>query len=382
MNNRLRIGFDATWIARYEKSGVGYYIEALIKAIAVNYPGIELIGFYFSGKDTAPPTVKAPNLHFIRNRFWSQKTINLLRRLGIEIPCELFIGKRVNFFIFPSYLSHPSLRGTPSAVIIHDLAFIDMPETVSKRNRQTLVNLVPRSLRRCSFVITNSNVTKKRIKDYYNVSKEIVVIDVPPSVGEAIKQPGKAMLREFNIHKKYLFFIGNIEPRKNILRIIEAYSRLEQKLRSKYSLVLAGGAGWNNDEIIKRIKELQNEGIDIILTGYVNNSQRQLLYQYATVFVFPSLYEGFGMPVLEAMYYNLPVITSDIPVLREVCGNAALYCNPLNVDDISSKLTEILEDPKLRQYLVNKGRANLKKFSWQDNAAIIYEHISQVVKNE
>jgi len=176
-----------------------------------------------------------------------------------------------------------------------------------------------------------------------------------------------------------VLFLGNIEPRKNLAGLLEAYALLPEDLRTTYNLVIAGGKGWKDESILDKLARLKSQGLNIVQTGYVSEEQKAALYQEATVFVLPSLYEGFGMPLLEAMSCDTPVLASDIPVFREVAGDAALYCNPMESKDIASKLEQLLLDSHLQRDLATRGRKRLDDFSWQATTEKIYQAIRKEV---
>jgi alpha-1,3-rhamnosyl/mannosyltransferase len=180
---------------------------------------------------------------------------------------------------------------------------------------------------------------------------------------------------EMGITGKYVLFLGNIEPRKNIVRLVRAYENLPVTLRNKYSLVLAGGVGWNNDEIAKTIENSVASGHKVITTGYVSEKQRASLYKNASVFAFPSLYEGYGLPVLEAASYGVPVVASDLSVLREVMGQGAAYCDPMKTSSITETLRAVLESKAVRARLVDGGSAAVSDKSWDRVAKSIYKRI-------
>jgi glycosyltransferase involved in cell wall biosynthesis len=377
MKRSIRLGFDATWQQKDQKSGVGFYTEYLVESLATNYPEqLELIGYYYrSPGKTYRSAVTHPNLTYRSSPGWLLKVVNVLRRFSIEIPFELLLRKRVDFMIFPAYISQPSLFGSPSAVAIHDLAYIDMPETVSERNRADLVRFVPRSIARASFIITDSEWSKQRIITAYNTVKPVIATPIPPLA----VQPSKLvdLAATFGVSGRFILVFGTVEPRKNIVRTLNAYAALPAEQRKTFALVLAGGAGWNDKAIGSRIAELQAAGLTIHVTGYVSEVEKGCLFASASIFMMCSLYEGFGIPLLEAMAHETPVLASDIAVFREVCGEAALYCNPLDTTSMTDALSTILRDGKLRSHLVKAGSRNIQRFYWTKNAELLYEQIVQ-----
>lgn len=374
MKTRITIGFDATWLQNGHKSGVGYYTDYITKAMAEAYPQeLTLVGHYYLAHGAKPIVSGLPNLTYTSTPARMLKFINLARRLGLEVPFELLLRRRVNFMFFPAYISHPSVFGTKSATAIHDLAFIDMPESVSDRNRRDLVRFVPKSIKRASLIATDSSWSKHRIAEQYKTKKPILATPLPPiRASEAVRTN---VAERFQLTGSYILVFGTLEPRKNILNTVRAYASLPEDIRSTYSLVLAGGKGWNDAVITQYIDDLRSRGINIHTTGYVSDDEKEALYYGASVFMMCSFYEGFGMPLLEAMAHGVPVLASDITVFKEVCEASALYCDPHDPEDIATNLTKLLVDQALQDKLCKLGYKNLLRFSWPDNAKVLYDAI-------
>ena len=169
--------------------------------------------------------------------------------------------------------------------------------------------------------------------------------------------------------------MGTIEPRKNIERIVKAFKRYKKEINDDLKLVIVGKKGWKYDNIMKLIESM---GTDIIITGYIDEEDKVPIYKLAQIFVFPSLYEGFGMPVLEAMAAGVPLITSNVSSLPEVAGDAAILVDPLSEDEIFEAYKKILSDEKLKREMVQKGLEQAKKFEWKKSVEMlekIYEEI-------
>lgn len=162
--------------------------------------------------------------------------------------------------------------------------------------------------------------------------------------------------------------MGTLEPRKNVEVLIDAYRKLYNSTTfTTYNMVIAGDKGWKSDKLVALINN--TPGVEYV--GYVDETKKTELYQNAALFVFPSLYEGFGLPVLEAMAFGVPVIASNRPSLGEVCGNAAYYVNPNNVADLAGVMKLVLADDKLRQEMSWKGIVQAQKFNWEDSARLL-----------
>jgi len=378
---KLRIAFDARAAARPNKAGVGYYASSVIQALNDHYGDrVELVGHYYQSAgqpDLAPPIGKA--ISYRVSRILPEKLVNLLRRMHIEIPFEFLVGTKADVFFFPDFLTHPSSHHTPTVVTIHDTAYLAMPETVSPRNRDDLTRFVPASIHRAQIVTTISNATREQLIEAYRTDKPIVVTHLAPTV--PAKDPrGLQRLAEINLHGRFILFTGTLEPRKNIEGLIKAYRALPDNLRQEYSLVLAGGSGWNNQGIEKAIEKARAAGEHVITPGYVDAPLRQALFEAATLFVWPSFNEGFGMPPLEAMAAGTPVLVSDIPVLKEVCGTAAAYCDPHDPKDIAKHMQKLLQDSGARKRLSAEGAKHARQFSWEKVAQVLFESFQAAAK--
>lgn len=384
-NRKIKILFDAGPLVNGNLSGVGKYTQGIISELAENYPKeLELVGHYFDflGKKDLSSLPQAQNIRYRKTIVLPGKVFNLLRRHGIWIPFELLVKERGDFHLFPGFIGWPSLFRTPSAPVIHDITYLEFPQYVSDKARYTLQKLVKPNIDRASFVITVSESSKAGInKAYGPLLKTILVEHIPPVGLVEISEPeATKAIKDLGIDQPYILFLGNIEPRKNLVGLIDAYSQLPEAVRNKYALVLAGGSGWKNEEILQKINDLRNSGSKIYKTGYVSDKQRAALYMRATVFVLPSHYEGFGMPLLEAMTYQTPMLVSNIAALKEVAQDSALYCDPNSPQDIANRLKQLLDDKTLQKQLISKGNERLRDFSWEKVTKDLYEQIVKAVK--
>ena len=384
VTTKITVGFDATPLTLGAKSGVGHYSLGLLTAMAERYPeNLEIVAHFFDFGSKVDITLlpQATNIRYVRTTWAPRQLFYMLRRLTVPIPYEWFLKRQVDFHLFPNFIGWPSLHKTPSATVVHDLYYLEHPKQVSRLNQFDLRRLVPKTLQRSAFVVAISQATKQALQSAYpELHKPIVVSHVPPvSLPAVTANESVRLVKQFGIAGKFVLFLGNVEPRKNLVGLLEAYELLPEKICSEYVLVIAGGKGWNDEPILNKLASMKAAGLNIVQTGYVSEKQKVALYQEATVFVLPSLYEGFGMPLLEAMSYNTPVLASDIPVFREVAGDAALYCNPLESNDIAIKLEQLLRDTQLQQELATRGRKQLSNFSWKVTAETMYNAISREV---
>lgn len=377
----ITVLFDANPIAQSGKSGVGYYTYRLIDALARNYPDeLKLVGHYydFLGRKGNPELPQYPNLSYRTTKLVPGKVFNGLRRkLHIETPLELLARARGDVLLFPNFALSPSLYGKPRIGAIHDLYYLDRPDHIQAKNLDFLRQYVPKTAKQADLILTVSHFSKQTlVKEFAVDPDKVLVTHVPPHPQPPMaKTEAQKVLAKMKVTKKFILAVGTLEPRKNFTQLIAAYGLLPEKLRDEYSLIIVGGGGWSNMDLLEAADNAQEQGLDVIMPGYVTEEQKAALYASAEAVVVPSLYEGFGMQLLEAMEVSAPVIASDIPVFREVAGDAALYVDPLNAQSIADGMAKVLTDAKLHKQLATKGLKRLTTYSWDAIAADVYKGI-------
>lgn len=380
---KIKILFDAGPLVNGNKTGIGRTTEGLILALAHEYPELELVGHYFDflGSKQNPELPHAPNIRYRRTVLIPGRIVNMLRRLKIWIPFELLVKERGDFHLFPAFIGWPSLFKTPSAPFLHDITFIDYPEYVNGPARFDLKTIMPGTVRRSSFIITNSESSKVGLSRVYDLSNIPVLVEhIPPvNVVSITAKDAAARVAKLGIKGPYLLFFGTIEPRKNLVGLLRAYELLDASVRDTYSLVLGGGKGWHDTEIIDALQSLQKSGANVYQTGYVSDEDRAALFMQAAVYILPSHYEGFGMQLLEAMFYHSPMLLSDIPVLHEVAKDSAFYCGT-SPEAIAENITRLLSDDKLLNSKASIGVRRLQDFSWKIVAQEIYGQIEESIR--
>ncbi len=383
LDRHIRILFDAHALLG-QKTGVGYYTNSLIVALAQQYPDtLELIGYYhnFLYRKKAPSLPTAPNIHYRRVAFMPGQVVNLLRRFHILLPIELLTLTRADFIFYPNYLGLTSIFRTPSTAVIHDLTFVDLPSYVAKKNLSDLLRFIPAQINRSSFLVIVSEFGKKRLHEEFHVPlNDILVTPIPPETPRLIgTSRERQLLKKMGITSKFILTLGTVEPRKNLLNMLDAYLRLPEEIQKEYAFVSAGKIGWNCEAEVSRLAELQKAGKNIIRVGYVNEPERAALYRNASFFTWASHYEGFGMPILEAMSYGTPCAISDIPVFREVADDTALYFDQENPIAIASSWLQLLRDPTLHKQLAEAGKRKAATYQWDNVAASLYDRIMKVL---
>jgi glycosyltransferase involved in cell wall biosynthesis len=381
----VRVAVDARPAVFGQKTGIGYYTWHLLKWLPVVDPGTEYLAWYLNARALAGGSRRLLAEFPIAQRgtpipsWWFER---LTERLDLP-RVEWFA--RFDVFFAPNFVPPPT-RARRLVVTVHDLAFRLRPETAPQSTRWWLAR-IDRTLERAARVIAVSDATKRDLLDLYGVEPERVVV-IPHGVDGSVFHPSSPeevdrVRRRFGIAGPYLLSLGGIEPRKNLPNVARAFARLPEKGRP--ALVLAGGSvAWNpegRDALREALEELPPKTREaIILTGYVGEDEKVALLGGAEALVYPSLYEGFGLPVLEAMACGTPVITSNVSALPEVAGDAALLVDPADPDDIASAIGRLLEGQGLRKDLGDRGRARAAGYSWEETARKTAATLDQAAK--
>jgi len=281
---------------------------------------------------------------------------------------DIYLTQYITPFFIP--------RTTKIITIIHDISFNFYPQFIKWRDLFFLKLLIPRSLRRADKIIGVSKFTRDEIIKYYN----------PPAGGDPKKvdwihnavsedfleqdtssEKIKIVREKYNLPEKFILYLGTLQPRKNIVALLEAYNLARPEME-EMKLVIAGGKGHNFDKNIEKFIKKYKLEKNVIMPGFIDEEDKAAIMKAAQVFVFPSFYEGFGIPILEAMSAGVPVIASDIPPHREIASGAVLFFNPDIPGELSQNFIELIKNPALRESLVVEGLRQAGKFSWKITA--------------
>ena len=376
----MKFRIESSSMAKPHISGVGYYTKRLTEALGA-YEGndVRAFNFNFLNRQPVPPIAETAQLHIEKLQF-PHRVYQKSQSLGFAPPFD-FLLPPVDVTIFPNFATWPTMRTKLRGTTIHDLTYLHFPEFMERKNLAHLKRVVAQSVQSSDFILTVSESVKKEIVDNFAIpASSCLVTHVPPD--EAYYHPSAIDVHtKYNIPtEKYIFFISTLEPRKNIPLLIEAYRLLPANLKAEYSLVIAGGTDWKAASSLKAIRSAQAAGEKVVQTGYVAQTDAPTLHHKSSLYVTSSTYEGFGMPILEAMAGNTPVVASDIPVHRETAGEAALYAPADNADEFSDRMKTVLTSPSTARQLVKKAHIQLATYSWDKNAKIITnyckEHLS------
>jgi len=379
----MKIRVEISSLAARDLSGVASYTRLLTEALAA-HADTTVRGHYFNFLRRQPqPKLGSNKVIREQNAFFPLRVYAKLQSFGIALPFDL-LRPHVDLTIFPNFATWPTSKSRLSATVIHDLTYLYYPELVEEANLAHLRRVVPRSIEKADIVMTVSESVKAELVKEFSIAPEkCVVTPIPPS-DDFRKKLSKSTLdtirTKYNIGpKKYIFFMGNFEPRKNLKALVEAYSHLPETVRNNYRLILAGGRGWKSEDTRQALDTAIKNGMDIQHIGYITDTDRAALYQAASLFVMPSLYEGFGMPVLEAMASGCPVVAADVPVLRETGGKAAAYTDTSDPTKFAAVIEKALRTyPHSKQAMLD----NVGRFSWDKNTDVLIQQANKLLSDK
>lgn len=352
-----------------QRSGVGTYAYELIRRMKAGN-GISYFGelFNFLGRNDNRYALTG-----IEMPVYEHKIIpySVYRNHWDKLPVRYdHLFPRADVTHFFNYVVPPKIGGRVMCTVF-DMTYLRYPETMEEGNLRRISRGIDDSIRRSDLILTISEFSKREIMELLHVPAEKLRVVYCAAPVPAAAAPMDAVRAKFHIDRPYILFVGNTEPRKNLMRLLEAYEILHTE---NVQLVLTGGSGWRSEEIRQKAEALPG----VVITGYVTDAEKSALFENAALFAYPSLYEGFGIPVLEAMRCGTPVVCSDAASIPEAAGDAARYVNALDADDIAAGLRDVLEHPTLAEELRQKGFIQEKKFSWDASAAAlqaVYEEL-------
>lgn len=372
----MKIAFDVQLLMKGNITGIGWCAENILQNIQGNQNEITLNCFTLGYKKEQYQNVEKyiSSGYRIEKCTWFHDVLYRMVSNFIPIPYSLFFRKNNDITMFFNYVIPPGVKGK-KATIIYDMAYKACPETVRMKTKCMLNLSLKKSCKRADKIITISEFSKQEIIHYLHIEDNKIVI-MPIGVDFNLFHPNYSdyetniVLAKYKISTKYFLYLGTLEPRKNITRLIEAYAKLKEEISPIPKLVLAGGKGWMYDSIFETVERLKLKD-DIIFTGYVMEKEVPILMKGAEAFLFPSIYEGFGMPPLEAMACGTPVLVSNTASLPEVVGDAGIYVEPYSVQSIKEGMALLLNDEELKNKLADKGLERARLFTWERSAKIV-----------
>ncbi len=368
----MHIGLDGSPLT-YPKTGVGHYTFELARALAMGAPSddFQLVSplpfdpsFGSGGNQTWPTNLHAikEEVSGVRKHWWTIGLPSYIRRNALA----LFHG--TNYDV-------PLRCRCPTVLTIHDLSSYLHPETHQPHLNRRARYRLPIMARRATMIITPSLAVKSEVCELLRVKPEKVVA-IPhaarPSFRPMSLSDSLTLTKRLDVEDGFLLFVGTIEPRKNLLTLIRAFEEVLNTTSLRPQLVIAGMEGWLSEDLFAYVKG-RDLGDRLRWTGYVSDEDLCALYSSCRVFIYPSIYEGFGLPPLEAMACGAPVITSRIPAIMETVGTAACLITPTDVDALSQRIIDLLKNTGERKKLSEAGQARAAEFSWERTARLTHD---------
>lgn len=372
----MRIAIDARGVNWYRGSGIGTYTDSLLCAL-LNIDKENYYHIYWSGDDYE--RVSSDNSRVImtskkHHRFFQQSYIpGNLSKENIDI-----------YHVPPNGIGLSPSIGCKKVITIHDLIPYIMPETVGRGYLLKFLKEVPSILDSSDGIITVSEWSKKDILKFFPINADKIFV-TPLAPSEKYRPLDKSWCRymvgkRFNIKSPYLLYVGGFSPRKNVKSLIMSFSNILSSLSKEFMLVIAGSLK-EDGNMLKELCERLNISSKVLFTGFIEEDFMPILYSAAEVFVYPSLYEGFGLPPLEAMSCGTPVITSNVSSIPEIVGDAGILIDPYDSSNLVNALGNLLENDSLKAELIEKGFSRAKLFSWEKTAKNTLSVYKAIIEN-
>ena len=348
--------------------GIGRYTRELVSALAQIDNRSDYRLFAAGQRRDRLPGLPGKNFTWRPSSISVEWYARLWHRARLPIPVERWVGN-VNLYHATDFTLPPTRKHTRTILTVHDLSFVRAPETAVAGLRAFLNKVVPRSINRADHVLADSEATRNDIIELYGAPPEKISVlysgvdsRFAPVTDRTVLDAMRA--RNGIGERPYILSVGTVQPRKNYVRLVETLAALDHP---DIDLVIAGGKGWLNDPLYQRISELGLEE-RVRLIGFAADDDLPALYSGAEAFVYPSLYEGFGLPPLEAMACGTPVVASNVSSVPEVVGEAGLLVDPMSVEAICEAVERVLDDQSLRESLREKGIEQAGLFTWKKAA--------------
>lgn len=354
---------------KFPFTGIGRYALELINNLKAN-PEVDAIKYLsgFKVVDDLPALVNSPSISAskLKKQLRNSRLVSDIYRLTVPV-LKSYALKSYTDYIFhsPNYYIPPGHK--KSCTTFHDLSIFHFPEYHPKGRVHLMKKELHSSVSRAKILLTDSNFTKNEVSDFFDFDPERIVVAPLASSGDFLPRKEKQcqqVLEKYGLaYGQFTFFAGTIEPRKNIKNLLLAYQKLPLEMSLRFPLVISGYQGWESEEL-HRLFDIGSQRGWIKYLGYTDQQSLSVLFSACRAFLFPSRYEGFGLPVLEAMAAGTPVITSNVSSLPEVAGDAGLMVDPDDVDQLTQYISEIILNDSLRTELIDRGFLQNAKFSW------------------
>ena len=366
-----RIGLNAHLLSQsqsYRGAGISGYIMQLLRCLSHDVSGGSEYGagfHYLAYLQEGAPEF-GPDLQ-VRSTTWN--TSRPWQRILWEQTCLMRYSRDLDLVHGLAYAA-PLAAACPTVVTVHDLSFVRFPGAFRAFNRVYLRWITRLSARRAAQVIAVSGSTRDDLVRLFGLTAERVTVvhnGVTEDFSPAAEDEVEAFRQAKGLPSRFVLYVGTIEPRKNLVRLVDAYAQLPPPIRKNAPLVIGGGKGWFYSQVFQRVADLGLEG-SVIFPGFLPIEELPWWYRAASLFVYPSVFEGFGLPVLEALASGTPVITSNTSSLPEVAGDAAILVDPRDASALSNAMLQVLSDRSKAEAMRELGTVQAAKFSWQRTA--------------
>jgi glycosyltransferase involved in cell wall biosynthesis len=387
-----KIFFECNALVSDHFSGVGHYVKGIAQAWDryIARPEHTLLQHRTHTRYTTVLCAsqnRLPRLEKFQLEHMQRKALRLPIRIinnllprGLLPPLDLRLGKGVYFFT--NFARFPLLR-SKSATVVYDISYEVVTQYADANNARYLSKIVRKAVKKSDLIITISNHTKKELAQFYRLDPDKIIVAYPGVDRSHFYRRSEREIEQarhkYDLPGNYVLFVGNIEPRKNITGLIDAYTGLPRHYSNSSPLLLVGANGWLSDGVFEKLKASKQSGYTIVRpNAYIDDEDMPAIYSGASMLVYPSHYEGFGMPPLEAMSCGIPVIVANNTSLPEVVGDAGMLVESTDVKGITKAMVELMSDKSLRRSMVEKGYVQSRKFSWDKSAQKIYNALLEL----
>jgi glycosyltransferase involved in cell wall biosynthesis len=371
------IAVNTRFLLKDRLEGFGYFTREVFRLMVLNHP--EHSFYFLFDRDFDKEFVFAPNVHPLVVSPPARHPFLWKYWYDIRLPSVL---KKIKADVFVSPDGYCSLSARiPQCLVVHDLGFLHQPGAYKKSHEFFLKRYVPKYLKKANTIATVSQFSKNDIIKNYgtDADKISIVYSAPKNIFQPLdwhQQP--AVKERYTDGKEFFIYVGAIQPRKNLVNLLKAFSIFKKRQKSNMKLVLAGRLAWKNEAFMQLFKTYKYRE-DVVLTGYLEETELVRLLASAYALVYPSYFEGFGVPVLEAMKCGVPALTSRDSSMEEIGEDGALYFDPHDHTDIAEKLMLIYKDENLRRNLVEKGKTISSKYSWQRTSELVWKAVEKAI---
>ncbi len=373
----MKIAVNTRFLLKGGLEGVGRFTDEAFQRIVQTHPEHEF--YFFFDRNYDEKYIYAKNVKPVI--LWPPARHPFLFYIWFEYAVARALKKyKIDLFVSPDSFI-PLNTKTKTLSIIHDVAYQHFPEHIPLIQLEYYKYFVKRFLKKANRIATVSEFTKQDVINFYNIKQEKIDV-VYNGTGNTFQPLSKSekeqIKKEYSKDKNYFLYIGSLHPRKNVTRLIQAFNIFKNKTGSDFQLLLSGNPGWKTAAIQQAYNDSKYKS-DIHFLGFVPDEKLPKVLGAAYALTYVSLFEGFGIPVLDALHCAVPVLTSNVSSLPEVAGEAALYSDPHSTDSIAENMIKIYSNKNLRAQLIEKGRTQRQNFSWEKTADLLYKSMMKTL---